>query len=234
MELSHTLEVRPNLFIRAFLKFYDMKPHDELNTCKLFWGTLGMVTIPPFLLAVSPILLLVFIVGTVGDKIKDASVSRHLEAQEARRRLSPEELQAILDAEAAKKSSRAEKLEKFSAIAGAIWFKVQTPVTWFFRALFGFAVLGLLLFGAVALVDWLPTLPWDEILSLTWKVLIGAAVVALIGGVIYLGINAWMKRHPPKPKLDRKKKPSVIKATLNSIHDHTCANIKIADPDKTV
>lgn len=217
MELTHTLEVRKNLYIRAMIRFYGLSAPYELNTCKLFWGGIGMILLPLLFLALSPIGLSVLGLMWVAEKIKEYNVARH---PSHRRR-------EVLSPEAREPKTRAEWLDKLSVMASAVWFRVQTPVTWFFRVLIGGAILVGVTILVTFLINVLPGLPWSEILSLTWKVLLGAAlVVPTIGGLIF-AVLRWRGTHPPKPKAP--KKPSVLKAVFASIHDHTCANVKVAD-----
>jgi hypothetical protein len=230
MELTHTLEVKPNLFIRAFVKFYDLPKKDpELNTCKLFWGGLGMIFIPILILATAPVWIPLMGLVWLTERVKESNMQRRQAEREAYYKLPFEERQRI-EAEKNAPKTRAEWLNKLSSTGSAVWFKIQTPVTWFFRVLIG----GIALVGLAALVYLLvttiPGLPWGEILSLAWKVLLAAIGIALIlGGAIYL-FGVWREKHPPK--LKAAKKPSVIKAVFASIHDHTCANVKIAYEDE--
>lgn len=218
MELSHTLEVRPNLFIRAFLKFYGMAPPYDLNTCKLFWGTIGMVVIPPTLLVMAPFIGL----AVLSELLQDSRARAKSQRREAFYALSLEERDALAKA----RLSRSERLDKFSARAGAVWFKVQGTVTWFFRFVIGAIALGCIAYLVVVLINVVPGLPWGDILSIAWKVVLGAIAVLVIAYFLARAFLAWQARRPISP-IAKPKKPSVIKATFASIHDHTCANIKV-------
>ena len=224
MELSHTLEVRPNLYIRAFIKFYQLDAPYNLNTCKLFWGSIGLLVIPIFLLAFSPLIGAAFALTWIGNKIKAADREKRL----AYASLSSEERKALRGAKA-KPSRRSVWLEKLSANASMIWYKVQTPVTWFFRVFFGLAVL----IGLTVLIIWavgvIPGLPWGDILNFGWRFVLVAGIVVVVAIAIVYGavkIQDWRESKPIKPK-----KQSVIKAMFHSFHDHTCANIKVAEKE---
>lgn len=215
-DLSHTLEVRPNLFIRAFIKFYDLKYPYGLNTCKLFWGGIGMVILPLVFLALSPLILLLYGAGLLADKAIEARArkwSAYLRLSDAERI----ELGKL-------KTTRAEKLEKFSAWASAVWYKIATPVTWLFRIAVGLLVLVALGALVVAAINWAPGVDWGSVLLAAGVFLVAAAT---IGGIVLGGIYlyaTWRERHPKAPKT---KKPSVLKAVFASIHNHTCANVEV-------
>lgn len=222
-QLTHTLEVKLNLFLRAFIKFYDLKAPYGLNTCKLFWGTLGMITIPPVMLAVSPILLLIVGAAWLDDKANSARAAK----RRAYYALSREERYALDNPPPKPKSSRAEKLEKFSAWASAVWFKIAMPVTWLFRFSVGVAVLVGAWFLAHLLIDAAESAPWESILPIAGLSLLGAALLTGIGYLAINGYLAWREKHPKKIKPKKAKKPSVIKAVFASIHNHTCANVEV-------
>jgi hypothetical protein len=225
MELSHTLEVNPNWFIRFFIWFYDLPRRDpDLNTCKLFWGTIGIAVIPPILLVLSPIIAVVISLSWFGNRVTERRRNKRRQELNAFYALSLEEREALVE----QKSSRSENLERFAAWAGAVWFKVQGPVTWFFRLLIGAIVLGALAVGIVVLINIVPGLPWGDILSLAWKAVLGAMAVVGVAFLLAKAFLAWQARRPVKPvPAEKPKKPSVIRAVFASIHDHTCANIKV-------
>lgn len=217
MELSHTLEVRPNLFIRAFIRFYDLSYPYDLNTCKLFWGALGMVILPIIGIVLSPIILLVVGLTWFGRKVDQTRTDRRM----AYMQFSLEERRQ-LEAEASEKW-RSKLLGKLSEWGGAIWFKVQTPVTWFFRILVGLLALAAVVAIVILATNVLPGLQWGEILpvaAVAFGVGAGVAVLLVGGGILIQKLAA----RPARPE-----KPSVIKAVFRSIHDHTCANIKVTE-----
>lgn len=222
-QLSHTLEVKPNLFIQAFIKFYDLKAPYGLNTCKLFWGTLGMIVIPPVLIVLSPLIGLILLMAYLSDKADYARAQARRAEQDAYWKMTYEEQLAYDNPPPKPKSSRAEKLEQFSAWAGAVWFKIATPVTWFFR----FAVGAAFLFGLILFVPWIAGLA----VEVAWGSVLVYAGRFLLGGAIGLGITwliiKWREKHPKVSTAKEAKRPSVIKAVFHSVHDHTCANIEV-------
>lgn len=228
MELTHTLEVEPNWFTRLFFWFYGMGVNEELNTCKLFWGTLGIIVIPPIIVAISPMIALVLALGWIGDTIKDIQSRNQAEARKAYWALTPEERLALDNPPL---SQRSQWLTKFSAAAGAFWFKVQGPATWFFRFIVGAAVLAGLVALVVTLIRAVPGLPWGDILTVAWESVAGGVAIVLVIYLIAKLIVAIRAKRPAKPKSPvEDRKPSVIKAVFASIHDHTCANVKVASP----
>lgn len=218
MELSHTLEVRPNLFIRSFVKFYGLSKPYDLNTCKLFWGTIGMVVLPILLLALSPLIAIVVPLGFAADKVKESNTRRRIEARNA-----PPAPPSRA------KRTRADFLTKLSMWGSAFWFKVQTPVTWLFRIVAGAVILAVVVAVILLVIQGIGAISWGAVLPVVGYLLIVAAVLLAIGFFLGRPFLKWLESRPTKPA--KTKKPSVIKAVFNSIHDHTCANIKVADSE---
>lgn len=229
-ELSHTLEVDLNesnvlwrTFIRIFVKFYDLSRPYDLNTCKLFWGGVGLIVLPIILLALSPLIAVIVGLTLVGDRINDRFRQSASERRAAYRALSEEERYAIDN----KKSRRSGWLDKLSTWGSIVWFKVSTPITWFFRFAIGAAVLVALAILVIWAVGVVPGLPWGAMLNVAWKAVLALLVAGLVGFGIGSLFMKWWSNRPEKPKKDRK--PSVLKAIFNSIHDHTCANVRVVD-----
>lgn len=223
MELSHTLETKPTLFIRAYLKFYDAD-ETAINTCKLFWGGIGMIFLPILALICSPVIGII----AGGAWVKDEVEHRSLVARMAKRNriysMTPEERELYLHPP---KSKRELWLEKAAATMGVIWFKVARPVTWFVRILAGALLLAGLAWLIVTAIDVLPGLPWDSILATAAWVISAVVIACIFFGLVLFLYGAWRESHPAKLKPPKTKKPSLFKAVVSSVHDHTCANVKI-------
>lgn len=218
--LSHTLTVRPNLFIRAYLRFYGADS-TRINTCKLFWGGVGLVVLPPLLLVVSPIIALIVLGAWADDKLKYRASIRAAERRVAFLNAPP------TPPVETGPSRRERALEWVSIHAPIIWGRIGAPVIWFVRLVVGTALVGGVVYGGYHGIKALLEIGWGDVLAaiLTALPWIGLAIViiAVILGILW-AYDAWRAAHP-KPV--RAKKPSVFKAVLRSIHDHTCANVQV-------
>lgn len=218
-ELSHTLTVRPNLFIRTYLKFYKADRRN-INTCKLFWGGVGMVVLPPILLVLSPLFLLVYGILTIGEKVQEHSRAKGWVEQQLAFEPEPEP----------GPSRREQWLEWVSIHAPMLWAKIGKPVTWVFRILVGAALIALAAYGVYHLGDLLIGIDWADVLPTLGIVVLGALVFAAVAGsLIFGGMYLHEKYRKTHPKVQ---KPSVFKAVFRSIHDHTCARIVVDESEK--
>ena len=210
-DLSHTIVVKPNLFIRAFVWFWDCAGA-PLNPCLIFWGTLGMILLWPLRL----ILGLVALVATALEPLVRRVHLRNLERAESR----PVEVRSI-SYEPKPPSSLSKLLMRLAHSGSLFWYKFQTPLTWAFRVFVAGALIVLFAFGIYGL----STVAWSW--TILWVTLefIGTILGTVIAVAVFFGTVEFFKAR------SRQRPPKVRKHTfrriMRSVHDHTCANVVI-------
>jgi hypothetical protein len=198
-DLSHTIVVKPNLFLRLFIWFWDTSGQ-SLNTCLLFWGTLGMLILWPLRLGVE---FAAFVASSIPARQRNFADISEETASKPSEPKPPSRLFRLLSA--------------FGHKAGAFWFKFQTPLTWTFRILVGLAILAL----AVYAVYGLSTVAWSWAILLKILVTIAAAAGVIIFGIVLAFVADKYSRRR------RRSKRHTIRRIYRSVHDHTCANVVV-------
>lgn len=203
-DLSHTITMQPNIALRLFLWFWDAHGA-RLNTCLLFWGFLGIVLFWPIRLVLAGIMVVARAIGGAMDKRAASRPASRIE-----------DPYAIPEPKPAREPGPLFRfLTRFADGLGALWFRFQKPITWAFRGLVGLVVLAL----AVLIVIAIASIPWTWAIVVEILITLGLVIVgiALVVGLLI----AWDKR----PRKNRGK----WRRIYHAVHDHTCANVRIAN-----
>jgi hypothetical protein len=196
-ELSHTIKTKRNWFMSLFIWFWDCEG-EPLNTCLIFWGTL-------FMIVGWPIRLLLGFLSTIFRRV--ASVLPDPK---------PEEPKAKREEEDEGPSRAARFLVKLADLAGAFWFKFQTPITWAFRIFVGCVILA----AAAYVIYGLTTVAWSW--AILWIVLESLTFI-IVGSGAFVGLLVYGERRSRRNKPKR----HLIRRIYRAVHDHTCANVII-------
>jgi hypothetical protein len=201
-ELSHTITMKRNWFLKLFIWFWDCEGM-RLNTCLMFWGTLGMVLL-------WPLRLLIAAVAPLFDALAQKATAREIRQRHEYYN------RPLVESKPKGPSRGARILTKLADSLGAFWFKFQTPITWAFRILVGLVILGL----AGWIVYGLTTVAWSW--SILWFMLEFLGVIigafALVIGLTYIADRRSRNKKPKK---------HTIRRIYRAVHDHTCANVVV-------
>lgn len=203
-QLPHTLEVERGIAVRLYLWTYAADPR-TINTCKMFWAFVFMAFVLPFSALVHGAAKL-FI--WIDSKSLDQATGRpHRPYVAPPIKSGP---------------SKGERfLESFSGFMAKIWFKVQPLLKWggiAIGVLIGAALLYLFATNAVAVGEFL----LKVLLIGLGSVAIAAAFVMVCIGLDKLGFFGSIGR-----KVGGFFR--LFRQLGRSVHDHTCANVKIKD-----
>lgn len=202
MELSHKIEVEPNIFIRAYLWLYEADKNN-INTCKLAWGLIFFL---PVALFVNLFLKPLFFIGDF--------IGSHLPERERK----PARTYVLAEP----KESRESKLDRW-ATKFSMWWSTWGPrIGIAILALIGAAILTGVVIGVIALL----ATPLSEILTaiaviLAWVVGMAVAALLIVGLFTLLDTN--------KARAKRKGLKNFFRILGTSFHDHTCARITVKE-----
>jgi hypothetical protein len=201
--------------VRFYLWLYDANPRN-VDTCKLFWGTV-------FSPLVLPLVLLLLLAKSVGRAL--GSLLPEREEDE------PTELDMMVlarkqEEKHTKRKTREQRLEAVGQFMGRIWFKISGvlgPVFAFLLPVLGvLAALALVAFVVFALVVWTHATLHVLLMAL---LCVGAVAVIVSLGIGLGELHNHYRRSHPKTRRNR----GLFRKAFDSVHNHTCAKIDVVD-----
>lgn len=201
-QLPHTLEVDRGIAIRLYLWTYAANPR-RINTCKMFWAFVLMPLVMPFSLLIHG-----------AGKVLDWWDEHGPAPKSVGRAYTPPPVKTG--------PSKGERLlEAFSNFMAKVWFRLQPLLKWggiAIGALIALALLYLIITNIEAVgLAFLKVLLWGIA-----SIAIAAVMVGIVYGLDRLGLFGSLGR-----KIGGFF--SLMKQLYRSVHDHTCANVKVKD-----